>query len=109
MRRMNLRQYIPRPFVVFWKTLVDWWVGWFPLMVINLAGALCVLVIVLGPPAIFGFYHAANELAHGHAVGLRDFADGIRRYFLKSWLWAIINFAFGFLAYNGFLFYGKIG
>jgi uncharacterized membrane protein YesL len=77
-------------------------------MFINLVGALSVLLILPGPPAIFGIYYVANELVHGRLIGMNDLLVGARRYALKSWLWAIINIIIALLAWNGLQVYRRM-
>ena len=82
---------IPVSLRVVGQAFSDWWDDWVNMVVINLVWALCWLTIVLGPPATFGLYHVTNRLVEGQAVELRGMLEGIRRYFLQSWSWMLLN------------------
>lgn len=90
------------------QAATDWWDDLVNLIVINLIWLLCWMTIVLGPPATLGIYYVTNRLAHGEAVGPRGFVEGARRYFFHSWLWMLLNLAFGALAILNFGFYATL-
>ncbi|MBX3062726.1 MAG: hypothetical protein KF726_07110 [Anaerolineae bacterium] len=101
-------QRLPAALRVFGSALIDWWDAWLPLMWINLATTLSLLLILPGPPAIFGMYVAANELVHGRYTTFQDFTNGARRYFWKSWLWALPNIVVGVLGAISLVFYNRL-
>jgi hypothetical protein len=68
-----------------------WWLAW--------------VTIVLGPPVTFGVYYVANQLAQGKAAGPAGLLEGVRRYFVMSWLWFLLNVAVAVLAGANLLFY----
>lgn len=101
---MNKR--VPGALRVIQHTLIDWWDGWITLVVLNLVWAFCWITVILGPPATFALVYAANELAHGRGFEYKELAQVARQYFVKSWLWALLNFVvLGILIVNG-AFYG---
>jgi hypothetical protein len=75
--------------------------------VVNVVWLLCWLTIILGPPATFGLYYYANALAHGQNLGLSGFVEGGRRFFLKGWLWMLLNLAALVLISVNLVFYGQ--
>ncbi len=81
----------PVPLRVIGRALSDWWDDWVQMVLIDLVWVLCWLTVVLGPPATFGLYHVANRLVHGESLGLSGLLAGGRRYFLRAWLWILLN------------------
>ncbi|MBC8446354.1 MAG: DUF624 domain-containing protein [Chloroflexi bacterium] len=85
---------------VFRKTLGDLWNEFYLLAMANVLWAALNLLLVTGPPATAGLFVLTHRLACGEAAGLRDFFEGFRRYFWRSWLWAIVAGA-GFFILGG--------
>ena len=81
----------PVPLQVIVQALSDWWDDWVQMVLINLVWILCWLTVMLGPPATFGIYYVANRLVHGESLGLSGLLEGGRRYFLRAWLWMLLN------------------
>jgi uncharacterized membrane protein YesL len=79
------------PLRVIKQAFIDWWDALVSLILLNLVWALCWLTVILGPPATFVLYYAANELAHGHGYDYKDLVQVGRKYFVVSWLWALLN------------------
>ena len=98
---------LPAPLQVIAQALSDWWDAWVSLLMVNLALVLSWLTVVLGPPATLGMYHVAHRLVHGEDLGLAGFIEGGRRYFVKSWLWALLNLGATIIVGVNFLFYGQ--
>lgn len=96
------------PFKVIAHALRDWWDDWFNQIAASVILLLCWFSIVLGPPATFGLNYIANQLAHGSSEGVRGMLEGGRRYFFKSWLWALVFVAVLIILGVNFLFYGQI-
>ena len=94
---------------VIGRTLSDWWFAWVRLVMINATWLACCLTIVLLPPATFGMYHAAAELVMGRSMAWSEFLTGARRYFLKSWLWMLINGVVAALLWAKVQFYSQLG
>lgn len=88
--------------------LRDWWDAWVNLEVVTLAWLLSWFTIVLGPPATFGLYYVANQLAHGPSLGLGGLWIGIKRYFALSWLWMVLNVIVGGILGANFWFYSSV-
>jgi hypothetical protein len=85
---------------VFRKTLSDLWDEMYVLVVVNVLWVALNVLVVTGPPATAGLFVLTHRLACGKAVGLRDFFEGLRRYFWRSWLWAAVAGA-GFFILGG--------
>lgn len=98
---------LPVPLQVVGQALRDWWDDWVNMAVIGLIWLLCWVTIVLGPPATFGLYYVTNQLAHGRSLGLRGLLEGGRRYFLKSWLWMLLNLVAAVVLAANIWFYGQ--
>ena len=98
---------LPAPIQVTAQALTDWWDDWVNLVIVNLACLLCWLTVLLGPPATFGLYYVTNSLAHGESLGLRGLLTGGRRYFFKSWLWALLNLGVIIIVVVNVLFYAQ--
>jgi uncharacterized membrane protein YesL len=81
----------PIPLQVVGRALRSWWDDWVNMAVVNMLWWLAWLTIVLGPPATFGVYYVANQLAHSQSVGLGGLLTGGRRYFAMSWRWFLLN------------------
>ena len=104
-----------RAFRVFWLSLRDLYEELFMFAGLNLLWWLCVLVIVLIPPATAGLMYLANELAHERRVEWRMFLTGARLYLWRSWqvtiaslggivilltnIWFYVNVTTGILQY----------
>jgi uncharacterized membrane protein YesL len=97
----------PVPLQVIGQALRDWWDDWFNMALISLAWLLCWVTILLGPPATFGLYYVTNHLARGRSLGLRGLLEGGRRYFLKSWLWMLLNLVAAVVVVTNVWFYGQ--
>jgi uncharacterized membrane protein YesL len=98
----------PVPLQVIGQALRDWWDDWVNMVVVNLAWVLCWLTVLLGPPATLGLYYVTNRLAHGRSLGLGGLLEGGRRYFLKSWLWSLLNLGAAVIVWANLGFYAQI-
>ena len=98
---------LPVPLQVVVQALYDWWDDWVNMALISLIWLLCWATIVLGPPATFGLYYVTNQLAHGRSLGLRGLLEGGRRYFLKSWLWMLLNLVAAAVMVTNIWFYAQ--
>lgn len=99
---------LPAPFQAILQSLRDWWDEWLNMLVIGVVWFVCLLTVLLGPPAILGLYHVTHALAHGESLGVSGLIAGGRRYFLKGWLWALVNLVAAILLFANLLFYGQI-
>jgi len=81
----------PASVEVLWDSLRDWYDAIISLLLMNLLFLACWMTIILGPPATFGLYYVTNELVHGRSEGVRTMLKAMRRFFLKSWLWFMLN------------------
>ena len=99
---------LPKPLQVTAKAIEDWWYDLINLALVSIVWALCWLTVVLGPPATLGLYYVANRLVHGQSLGLSGLIEGVKRYFLKGWIWALLNLAAFLVLSVSFAFYGQI-
>lgn len=98
---------MPLAVQVLVNALGTWWDDWVNQTVINLVWAVCQVTIVLGPPATFGMAYVANRLVHGEATGLGGWWQGLRRYFVVSWLWGLANLIVAVVLYANLVMYGS--
>ncbi len=99
---------LPVPLQVIAQALVDWWDDWIGQVSITLAWIFCCVTVVLGPPATLGLYYVTNRLAHGESLGLGGLVEGARRYFVKSWQWALLNLAALLVLVVDLMFYAQV-
>lgn len=98
---------LPSPFTVIKQAFSDWWDELVNVAGVNLVWVVCWLTIVLGPPATFGLYHVANRLTYGESVGPVGLLEAARRYFVKSWLWMLLNLAIVVVIAGALAFYAR--
>lgn len=79
------------PFKLFNQAAKDVWDDKANLILVNMVALVACLTVVFAPPAVFGLFYTANRLAAGESLGLTGLVQGGRKYFIQSWLWAIIN------------------
>jgi uncharacterized membrane protein YesL len=96
------------PFRVIRAALTDWWYSWVSLAAINTLWLLACVTIVLAPPATFALYYVAYDLVAGKGIAVSDYVRGIRLYFVKSWLWGLVNIVAAVLFYANLRFYGSV-
>jgi uncharacterized membrane protein YesL len=68
-----------------------WWRDWVKMALLNLGWALCVVTLVLGPPATFSLYRATKLIAGSEVIDIRELLRTLPRDFLKSWLWLLVT------------------
>ena len=93
--------------VIKWS-IRTWWDDLTGLAMINLIWVLCWITIVLGPPATLGLYYLSYELVGGQSLGLGGLIEGMRKYFLKSWGWALANLLVMILLWSNIVFYSNM-
>ncbi|MBM3135084.1 MAG: DUF624 domain-containing protein, partial [Chloroflexi bacterium] len=96
-----------RALKVFWSSLGGLYYELFLLVGVNLAWLGLSLLVVTAPPAAAGVYYLANHLAKGESVSFGLFVQGMRRYFGRSWLLAIVVVAINALLVGNILFYAN--
>jgi len=96
-----------RALKVFWSSLGGLYYELFLLMGVNLAWLGLSLLVVTAPPATAGVYYLAHHLARGESVRFSLFVQGMRRYFGRSWLLAIVVVAINALLVGNILFYAN--
>lgn len=96
-----------RALKVFWSSLGGLYYELFLLMGVNLAWLGLSLLIVTAPPATAGVYYLTNQLARGETVSFSLFVQGMRRYFRRSWLLAIVILVISVLLAVNLLFYAN--
>ena len=92
-------------FRIFWESLKEFWDELFILVLMNLLTAVLLLPVVTFPPALAGLWSVGNLVAGGSSVEWRDYFGAFKRYFWKSWVFALINIVVGLLFYINFNFY----
>ncbi|MEX2540991.1 MAG: hypothetical protein WD314_04255 [Trueperaceae bacterium] len=95
-------------FPVFVRALGDWWRDWVNMAMLNLAWMLCWLTVILGPPATFVAYRVANDFAHERTLYPRELAGMLRRYFLVSWAWFLLQLVVVVAVLLNLHFYGSL-
>ncbi|MBK8020826.1 MAG: DUF624 domain-containing protein [Chloroflexi bacterium] len=93
---------------IFRQSLADAWAEWVDLVVLNAVWLLATVTVILAPPALLALFHTTRELAMGRGVDIRMFIQGIRLYFVRGWLWGLLNIAFGALFVASLTVYGQI-
>jgi uncharacterized membrane protein YesL len=86
-----------------------WWDNTYQFTLINLLWALSWLTVVLGPPATFGLYYAAHRVARQEAATVVSLWEGMKRYFVKSWAWMLLNLLVVFIVWLNVGFYAQFG
>lgn len=94
-------------FIVCRQSFRDFWDEMYILVLANVIWLGLCLLVIPGPPATAGLYYLTNRVAHGRSVGLGIFFEGLRRYFIKGWLWAMANVLFLAVMGANFSFYGR--
>lgn len=95
-------------FRAFWAACKDYYEEMFSLVGANLLWLLLAVPVVTLPPATAGMFCLTNRIAHHRSVELRMFFAGMRKYFLKSWLLALLNVAVLGILYVNWRFYGQM-
>jgi hypothetical protein len=94
---------------VIWQAIKTWYDDWFNLFILNFLVTISWVTIILGPPMLFALYDIGNELAHGRSNGVGELLRGVKRYFLVSWLWMIINIVVIIVVVVNISFYWQLG
>jgi uncharacterized membrane protein YesL len=94
-------------FRVFWAALKDYYEEMFRLVGANLLWLLAIPLVVTLPPATAGMFYLANQVAHHKSVELGMFFEGFKKYFVKSWLWVLLNVGVLLVLYVNLVFYGE--
>ncbi len=92
----------------FWAACKDYYEEMFRLVGANLLWLLLAVPIITLPPATAGMFCLTNRIAHHRSVELRLFFAGMKQYFFKSWLLALLNAAVLGLLYVNLRFYGQM-
>jgi uncharacterized membrane protein YesL len=91
-----------------WAALKDYYEEMFKLAGANLLWLLLAIPIVTLPPATAGLLYLTNQVAHHRSVELRMFFEGLRKYFVKSWLLALLNLLVLTVLWANVRFYGQM-
>ena len=95
-------------FRAFWAACKDYYEEMFRLVGANLLWLLLAIPVVTLPPATAGMFVLTNRIAHHRSTELRLFFTGMKQYFLKSWLLALLNVAVLGILYVNWRFYGQM-
>lgn len=82
---------LSRSLRVIKASAVIWWNDWLVFATLNLCWVVCLVTLVLGPPATFALFRAAHMSVRGRDVDVRELFPLLRQDFLKSWGWALAN------------------
>ena len=77
------------------------------LFVLSVLTTLTLVFIIPFPPAVVALWAVARRIAEGRIVGLRDWWEALKRYFLPAWGLALINIAVISLTVYNLGFYGQ--
>ncbi len=99
----------PASLRVIWQAIKTWYDDWFNLFILNFLVTLSWITIILGPPMLFALYDIGNELAHGRSNGVGELLRGVKRHFLVSWLWMLINMVVIIVVIVNVSFYWQLG
>lgn len=94
-----------RPVAVAAQLLYE---DWLVYILLNLLWTLATFTLLLGPPATFGLFYAAQRSVEGRVVNWRDLVQGGKQHFVQSWLWMIANVIVFVLVGYALLFYQAI-
>ncbi len=94
-------------FSVLRKAFVNWYDSMLTLVVLNMLWLLSLVTIVLLPPATAALYAVTNEMMHTGSGGFSEFFEAGRRYFIKSWIWALMNLLMLAVIWANIVFYGQ--
>jgi uncharacterized membrane protein YesL len=103
-----MREKLPHSLQVIINGLMLWWDNWLMMVLLNWILALSWLTIILGPPVTFGVYYFGTLSLKETQPGIRDFYEGFKQYFGKSWLWMGSNILVILILYANFLFYSQM-
>ena len=95
-------------FVLFGITLKILWNELWTFVVLNVLWLLLCLPIVTAPASFVALYYVADKAARDEVIGIRDFFEGFKMYFVKGSLLGLLNIIAGVLLATNLLFYGQI-
>jgi uncharacterized membrane protein YesL len=91
----------------FRKSLSLYYYELWILALANLIWVVLALFILPIPPATAALYYLAHQVAHEEPISLRLFVDGLRLFFLRSYLLAATIFGISLLLVANILFYSS--
>ena len=98
--------YRPGAWIVFRRSVRDWWDSWLPCFILGLIFVLSWFTVLLGPPATFTLVYAAYQVVHeGQALNARELPAIAWKYAGASWLWMLVNLLAAFFFLFNFNFY----
>jgi len=95
------------PFKALGLAARDIWDDKASVLLVNMVGVMACLTVIFAPPVIFGLAYTANRLAAGESLGLTALIQGGRKYFVTSWLWAVLNLVIFYIVSINISFYGS--
>lgn len=75
------------------------------LVAINIMWVLLGLTVVLIPPATAGLFHVAHQVTRGEGPTVTAYMAGMRRWFLRSYLWGLLLVVYGAVSLVALSFY----
>ncbi len=88
--------------------LVDAYVAVIPFITLNILWIAVSLPIVTIIPSTAALLYATNEIAHGRAADWSTFFEGLRKWFLRSYLWGGLNLLVIAVLVSNLIFYAGI-
>jgi hypothetical protein len=85
--------------------LYNWLV---PLAAINIIWLFMSVTIILLPPATAALFHVAHLVIRGEGPTVGNFLAGIRKWWLKSWLWGLTLAAYVVISFFALTFYSAM-
>lgn len=103
-----MRNKLPISIQVVINGVLLWWDNWLMMVLLNWILALSWLTIILGPPITFGVYYFGALSLRETQPGIREFYEGIKIYFGKSWLWMGANILIMLILYANYIYYSQL-
>ncbi len=85
--------------------LVNAYLDLIPLITLNVLWFVCSIPLVTLIPATGALFYGTNRLAHGKPAGWREFFEGFRICFRRSWGWGIVNLVVAVGLFANYFFY----
>jgi hypothetical protein len=91
------------------RVIADLYNWLLPLVTINILWFVLSLTLVLLPPATAALYEIAFQANGGREPYVRDYLSAMRKWFVKSWIWASITLWLVLVSISSITFYDRVG
>ncbi len=95
-------------FRVLWQAIRDFYDEMFVMVGANLLWVVMAIPVVTIPLGNAGMMYLTNQIAHHKSIEFRMFFQGIKEYWAKSYLLALLNVLAAVLFYANMRFYGQM-